>query len=229
MNIKRPCGLFFTGTGTGVGKTYVAAGVAEQWSHSGARVGAYKPVASGCDRTAEGGLVNADAVRLHQAIRGRLALDQVCPQQFEAPLAPPTAAAAEGREVDEHLLVRGYAAVAADSDVVIVEGAGGLMSPLSQQMTNLDLARRLQLPLVVVAANRLGVINDCLLTVTVAREIAALPVAAIVLCEPTSESDRSRATNLSDLRRWIADVPIFVVPNRAAVPAPFADYLRGLA
>lgn len=228
MNIKRPCGLFFTGTGTGVGKTYVAAGVAEQWGRSGVRVGAYKPVASGCHRTAEGRLVNADAVRLHQAINGRFALDQVCPQLFEAPLAPPTAAAAEGREVDEQLLARGFHAMAADCDVVIVEGAGGLMSPLSRRMTNLDLARQLQLPLVVVADNRLGVINNCLLTVTVARQIGALSVAAIVLSEPSSDSDASRSTNLSDLGRWIEDTPVFSVLHDGTIPASFVDYLRGL-
>ena len=123
-------GLFIAGTNTGVGKTHVAAMIARALAASGRRVGVYKPAASGCREAAEG-LIADDAVALWEAAGQPLTLAQVCPQRFLAPLAPPRAALAEGRRVDAALLRTGLEPWLAASDVVVVEGAGGLMSPLS--------------------------------------------------------------------------------------------------
>jgi len=99
-------GLFITGTGTGVGKTYVAALVAESLLAMGKRVGVYKPVASGCELR-DGRLQSSDAVALWEAAGRPGTLDRVCPQMFAAPLAPHLAARAEGRRVDQALLRTG--------------------------------------------------------------------------------------------------------------------------
>src|SRR5262245_38358578 len=125
-----PRGLFITGTGTAVGKTYVGALVARALRDSGKRVGVYKPVASGCEKTG-GKLVSPDAVALWEAAGRPGTLEQVCPQRFAAPLAPHLAARAEGQLVDGALLREGIEFWRKASDVVIVEGAGGLMSPIS--------------------------------------------------------------------------------------------------
>src|SRR3954453_3700497 len=110
-------GLFITGTGTGVGKTYVGALVARTLRDAGKRVGVYKPVASGCE-VRGGKLVSPDAMALWQAAGQPGPLEQVCPQRFAAPLAPHLAARAEGRRVDPILLREGIEFWRSTSDVV---------------------------------------------------------------------------------------------------------------
>src|SRR5262245_10809292 len=145
-------GLFITGTGTGVGKTYVAALIARALAASGKRVGVYKPAASGCEKRG-GQLVSKDAEALWEAAGRPGTLEQVCPQLFGAALAPHLAARAEGREVDATLLRTGIRFWQEASDIVLVEGVGGLMSPVSEEDYNADLAAEFGYPLVVVAAN----------------------------------------------------------------------------
>lgn len=186
-------GLFITGTGTEVGKTFVAALIAKQLVAEGVRVGVYKPAASGCQDD-----FSDDAVALWEAAGRPLTLDAVCPQRFAAPLAPHLAAQQEGRRVDAALLRSGYNVWREASDFVLVEGAGGLMSPLSDDDYNADLARDLGLPLVVVAANRLGVINDVMQTLITA-DAKGLLVAGVVLNDASTTGDKSLATNAAEL------------------------------
>lgn len=218
-------GLFITGTGTGVGKTYVAALIARSLRRTGVRVGVYKPVASGCERRA-GQLISPDALTLWEAAGRPGTPEQVCPQMFAAPLAPHLAAQAEGRRVDAALLREGIRYWKETSDVVIVEGAGGLMSPISDDDYNADLAAEFGYPLVVVTANELGTINATLQTLITARafrkgirystshpaasmvaspsENAACPlvVAGIVLNSPRRNlDDPSVLTNAYELSR----------------------------
>ena len=185
MNRKPYRGLFITGTDTGVGKTYVASGIARRLRAAGRRVGVYKPAASGCARRDER-LWIEDAARLWEAAGRPHSIETVCPQAFAAPLAPHLAARAEGRELDEALLVTGLEPWA-DSEIVLIEGAGGLMSPMGEQIYVADLALELGYPLVVVAPNQIGVINQTLQTlITAATFREGLTVAGVVLndCRP---------------------------------------------
>jgi dethiobiotin synthetase len=195
-------GLFITSTGTGVGKTYVAALVADSLRKSGRRVGVYKAAASGCE-IREGQLVSPDAAILWEAAGRPRSLAEVCPQLFSAPLAPHLAARAEGRRVDPALLRSGIEAWQRSSDIVIVEGAGGLMSPLSDDDYNADLATEFGYPLVVVAENRLGTINATLQTlITAATYCDGLAVAGVVLNSPqTWPDDPSVDSNRDELER----------------------------
>jgi dethiobiotin synthetase len=201
MNRKPASGLFVTGTGTAVGKTYVAALVAAALQSQGIHVGVYKPVASGCRREGSD-LVADDALALWNAAGRPGEPSHVCPQRFEAPLAPPLAARAEGRTVDAGLLRAGIEYWRSRSDIVLVEGAGGLLSPVTDDEYVADLARDLGYPLVVVAANELGVISHTLQTLVTAASVG-LEVAAVVLNDtrPPSEDDPSRASNFEELRR----------------------------
>jgi dethiobiotin synthase len=160
MERPRTRRLFFTGTDTDVGKTYVAALAASELLHLGLNVAVYKPVASGCTPAADGSnqRTSGDAMRLWEASGCRGNLNNVCPQRFLAPLAPQAAAMAEGRSVDETLLIDGLDAVIDQADIAVIEGAGGLLSPLSQALLNSDVAAKLDAELIIVAANRLGVI-----------------------------------------------------------------------
>lgn len=193
-------GLFITGNDTGVGKTRVAARIAAQLTAAGRRVGVYKPVASGC-RQVEGRLVSDDALELAEAAGWADHLDIVCPQQFIAPLAPHLAAAAEGRQVDAALLRDGAKAWEGRCDVLLVEGAGGLMSPLTSDEYVADLAYDLGFPLIVVVRNALGAINQSLQTLIAAATFRdGLEVAGIVLnhTEPPCEGS-SQATNCQEI------------------------------
>jgi dethiobiotin synthetase len=202
MTRKPPRGLFITGTDTEIGKTYVAALVARSLAAAGHRVGVYKPAASGCARRS-GELVSDDAVALWQAAGSPGTLAEVCPQVFAASKAPHLAAAAEGKRLDAVLLRRGLDVWLERSDVVLVEGAGGLMSPLGEEEYVADLAYEFGFPLVVVAGNCLGVINHVLQTlITAATFRDGLPVAGIVLNEASPEGDAAlRSENAREIGR----------------------------
>lgn len=195
-----PPGLFLTGTDTDVGKTYVAALIARALVAQGLRVGVYKPAASGC--IARGGeLISADAVQLWEAAGRPGEFDRVCPQRFEAPLATHLAAREIGERLDERLLRSGIQYWRDCSDVVLVEGAGGLMSPLGDEEFVADLAADLGYPLVVVAANRIGAVNQTLQTLIAAAAFGdGLPVAGVVLNDvAASRNDPSQISNRAEI------------------------------
>jgi dethiobiotin synthetase len=183
-----------------VGKTYVAGLVARSLKAAGYRVGVYKPAASGCDYV-HGELVSDDAMRLWEAAGRPGPLDWVCPQRFMAPLAPHLAALEEDRQLDPDLLRRGLQRWQDRSDIILVEGAGGLMSPLGEREYVADLAADFAFPLIVVARNALGTINQTLQTLIAASvHRGGLPVAGIVLSQPLSPvGDRSVETNRAEL------------------------------
>jgi dethiobiotin synthetase len=201
-------GLFITGTSTEVGKTHVAAMIARALVATGRRVGVYKPVASGC-REEHGERIADDAVQLWEAAGRPGELDRVCPQRFLAPLASSRAAASEGRRVDSALLRSGLDYWRSTSDVVLVEGAGGLMSPLSDEDYNLDLAADFGFPLVVVAANELGVINATLQTLITARAKAPeLPIAGVILNQSARREDDASLTSNAEELTARCDAPL---------------------
>ena len=195
-------GLFVTGTDTGVGKTYVTALMARSLAASGRRVGVYKPAASGCVRDAQGCLTSTDAAVLWEAVGRPGDLEHVCPQRFYAPLAPHLAARAEGREIDADLLRKGLDYWQARCEIVLVEGAGGLMSPLGDDEYVADLAGDFGFPLIVVTRNALGAINATLQTlITASVYRGGLEVAGLVLNHPAPPpaEDISLATNRIEL------------------------------
>jgi dethiobiotin synthetase len=196
MSGKEPPGLFITGTDTGVGKTYVTARIAEWLIANGRSVGVYKPVASGC------GSGQTDPEVLWQAAGRPGEIDRVCPQTFAAPLAPHQAAREEAKTVDADLLRSGIRYWQDRSEIVLVEGVGGLLSPITEHEYVADLAFDLGYPLVVIAPNVLGVINQTLQSlVTAATFRDGLEVAGVVLNEVGSPDayDPSRESNQQEL------------------------------
>ena len=197
MDLQIP-GLFIAGTDTNVGKTYIACLIARTCVEQGFRVAVYKPVLSGSSADDDH---QGDDFRLWDAAGRPGRYEEVCPQKFTAPLAPHLAARQEGKSVDEHCLVEGITPWCEDYDLVIVEGAGGLMSPISDSLYVADLAAEFRLPLIVVAPNRLGVINQTLQTLIAACTFRdGLSVAGVVLneidAEPPDESCKLNADQL---------------------------------
>lgn len=171
-------GLFVTGTDTGVGKTIVAATLVRLLRMRGINVGVMKPVTSGC-REEHGRMVSDDALLLSRAA-GIPCCDNVAPYRLREPLAPAVAAKLDGVEIDFEYLKGCYDRLAVAHDVVIVEGAGGLMVPLAGGLLTADLVRALELPLLVVARPSLGTISHTLLTCFCAQQIG-LTVAGVII------------------------------------------------
>ena len=211
-------GVLVTGTDTGVGKTFVACALAHALRARGRSVAVMKPVETGVTGRPE------DAVALRDAAADPAPLDEICPYRLRAPLAPAVAARLEGVTIDLarlEALVRRRLGVA---DVLIVEGAGGLLVPIADNVTYADLAARLQLPLVVVAANRLGTVNHCALTARVA-ETMGLEVLGLVLSQPSPTCDPSAPTN-ADAIATLTGLPILGDLPHLASPAAAAGDLR---
>ncbi len=217
--------LFITGTDTGVGKTHFTVWLARELQSVGLKVGAYKPACSGAvqdpSSEPEASAFGAskptvptwdDAERLAAALDQSWPLERIAPQCFIAPLAPPVAAALESREVDERLLLADADWWGGRVDALLIEGAGGWLSPISHNWTNADLAPRLNASVVLVAGNRLGVINHALLAIdaiartsgllgVVLNELSAASRHALPGFDPT-QSNLEEIERRSGIRLW---------------------------
>jgi dethiobiotin synthetase len=171
-------GIFITGTDTGVGKTYVAAGIAAELRNM-LNVGVMKPVETGC-RMRKGNLVPRDAFHLIKSSTVRDELDLVNPYRFSKPLAPYVAAGLEGKKIGITKIMKAFRVLSRRHDFMIVEGAGGIMVPLTKEDTFLDLAQAMRLPVLIVARPGLGTINHTLLTIAALRA-RRIPIAGIVI------------------------------------------------
>ena len=158
------CGVFVTGTDTGIGKTWVSVGLLHGLRRQGLRAAGMKPVASGCDRAADGSWVNADALALRAASSGDPPYDAINPYALADPIAPEFAAERQGVAIELAVIRDGYRRLAASADWVVVEGVGGWRVPLSSVLTTAELVAALDLPVVLVVGLRLGCINHALLT-----------------------------------------------------------------
>lgn len=156
-------GFFVTGTDTEVGKTWCSLGLMARLQQAGYTVSAMKPVASGCTRSAEG-LRNDDALRLQAQSSFQHPYEQVNPYAFEPPIAPHIAAAQAGVTIEPQQILARAQALAAGSDLCLVEGVGGWQVPLNDEATVAHLARLLGLPVILVVGLRLGCINHALLS-----------------------------------------------------------------
>ncbi|HUT52515.1 MAG TPA: dethiobiotin synthase [bacterium] len=215
-------GLCITGTDTGVGKTAVACGLAMLWRGAGLKVGALKPVETGCagaELEPADGLMLARAAGIalpEQAVEGAwttAALDDVAPWRFAAALAPEEAARLMGAEITVDRIYQAMDRWMDTADLVLVETAGGLMVPLNPRFTTADLMQGLELPALVVAPNRLGVINHALLTIEALRARDITPVAVVL--NTIGAADESAGSNARIIRAH-SGVPVFEVPPAGA-------------
>ena len=156
-------GVFVTGTDTEIGKTWVSVGLIEAVAATGRRIGVMKPVAAGATATAAGWR-NEDALALQRAAGSVHPYDWINPYCLRQPVSPHIAAKIDGVSIDLAHLVARFQDIAADSDWLLVEGAGGWLAPLSDTLSMSDLAARLGLPVLLVVGLRLGCLNHAQLT-----------------------------------------------------------------
>lgn len=232
--------LGVTGTDTGIGKTVVTCALAARARQLGVRVAAMKPVESGVDtRRATSNGLHSDADRLRAACGGVDHPALVCPYALAEPLAPMVAAQRAGLHLDVARLDQARAELEQERDLLLVEGAGGLLVPLLPTLSVADLFHRWSCDVLIVAGNRLGVLNHVMLTVQ-AAEAAGLTVAGVVL---TAFSDRdpsvAEATNFDVLRQllpqqvllrfpWVDRVDDFAALAVAAAAAGLDQLLPGV-
>jgi dethiobiotin synthetase len=216
-------GLFITGTDTGVGKTIVTCAIAALLRARGAGVGVCKPVATGCRRDREG-LVSEDAEALAHFSDCRLPLAVINPIRYHAPLAPAVAAERETPEGDDDALASALCQLDKTSDVILIEGVGGVLVPIGEHRTVLDLMRIIGYPVVVVTRATLGTLNHTALTCRVVRD-AGLQLAGLVINRYHPDTaDLVETTN----PRWLAkqnDTLILATIPEAPEPAPHLGQL----
>jgi len=197
---RRPEGIFITGTDTGVGKTVVAALLAESLRRRGVRVGVLKPYMSGGWD---------DARTLKKAAGVDEPLDEIAPVFFDDPLAPAAAPLRGKRLRSAAAVLRAFRAQARKYDFLVVEGIGGVLVPLDDRRTVADLARRLKLPVWLVARPGLGTLNHVLLSLEALRR-RGLSVTRIVLSGWTGRT-LAEKTNPALLRR-LTKIPLTLLP-----------------
>ncbi|MBI5598729.1 MAG: dethiobiotin synthase [Deltaproteobacteria bacterium] len=201
--------FFITATDTNAGKTFVASALAKAARQRGMDVGVMKPVETGCPLK-NGKPLPLDAVRLKEAARSSDPLDLINPYRFPLLLAPSIAARISGKRIDFRRIKKAFETLSAGHDVMFVEGAGGLATPLAGDKTTLDLILFLGIPAIIVSPSRLGCINSTLLTLVYAMN-SGVEVKGVILNHPTAKTDLSDGFNCKELER-------FGVPVIGALP-----------
>jgi len=215
-------GVFVTGTGTGVGKSVVCGLLAGFLRSRGMRVTTQKWVETGVTD-------GPSDIDVHRRLMGGpgpppepSAADR-CPYRFSLPASPHLAAAREGRRVDPAVIEAAYRRLAESHDLVLVEGAGGFLVPLSEEWLTGDLVARIGLPVLVVAGNRLGAVNDALLAVEAVRR-RGIPLVGIVFNRLPGEGEGTGTEVLADNPRIVGEITR--APVLGEVP-PLSDPERG--
>jgi dethiobiotin synthetase len=179
LNLPKKAGLFVTGTDTGVGKTLIAGAIAKILTDKGLKVGVFKPIATGCKRRWDG-LISDDTEFLSYCANSDLSLSTITPVGYHTPAAPIVSAACDGSAIDFDRIAAAYKDICQNSNIVIVEGIGGVRVPLTEEFDLLDLAVEFALPAVIVARPNLGTINHTLMTIDCVRA-AKLKIAGVVI------------------------------------------------
>lgn len=203
-------GVLVTGTDTGVGKTVVAAALAAALHERGAAVRTFKPAMSGADL-----LRDPDWPADHELLATAVGLtaDEVTPLTFGPAYSPHLAAELSAITIEPRRLIGAARAAAAQTDVLVVEGIGGLLVPITYEFSMRDFARELGLPLVIVARPSLGTINHTLLTIEAARA-AELGVAAVVLNPWPPQPSELERSNRETIER-LSGLPVLTFPEIA--------------
>ena len=204
-------GLFITGTDTGVGKTFVSCALARGLRAAGVDVGVMKPIETGVPAE---GPEDARALRLAAGVEDPL--DLICPVRFSLPASPEAAARAEGQTVTLAPIHDAFDSLARRHRFMLVEGAGGLLVPIDVHTDMADLARRLDLPLLLVARAGLGTVNHTRLTLE-AAEARGLEVFGVVISHSAAEESEGDRRNLEGLRERLGELLVLELAYRAPV------------
>lgn len=197
-------GFFITGTDTEIGKTFVSSLLIKMFVEEGFNVVGMKPIATGA-KNIDGVLKNDDALSLMDASNVDVDYQIINPYVFEPAVSPHIAAQEAGVEITCDVIKSNFEQLEKKSDVVVVEGVGGWLAPLSSHTTVADLAEELHLPIILVVGLRLGCLNHALLTAQAIRQ-SGLPIAGWVANHVTKDFS-SAEENISTLKHFLNDFP----------------------
>jgi dethiobiotin synthetase len=203
----RPRGIFITATDTGVGKTLVTSALVVCLRQRGIDVGVMKPVETGVSRSAK---AQSDAARLRRAAGSHDPMAEVSPYVFRLPMAPLSAAQAEGTTVRMPTIMRAFRALYQKHAMVVVEGVGGVHVPITSSLNVSDIIYRMKLPAIVVGQSGLGGINHALLTLHALRR-RKIPIVALVVNQHRpvhTKTARAQERSTVSLLRRLAKVPV---------------------
>lgn len=220
-------GIFITGTDTGVGKTLLSGALASALRGRGMNVGVMKPVESGCKRST-GSLIPADALFLKELSGSNDDIDLINPYRLEHPLAPATAAEMEGVKIELKKIEEAYDRMEKNHDLMLVEGAGGLLVPLGDALLVTDLIKFLRLPALVIARSSLGTINHTLLTLKTA-ETSGIEVSGVIINHVTPHIGLAEETCLSSIQKFTSIPILGVFPFVEDTQKNNKEYLGALA
>lgn len=202
---------FITGTDTGIGKTFVTAALIYELNRRGVRAGAMKPVQSGGGRFSRAQLRgDADLLARASAFQGDPEL--INPYDFSESLSPHLVSRISGNEIRMEKLLASFAKMKASYDTLLVEGAGGLMTPISDGVFMVSLAKLFNLPIIIVAGSRLGTINHTLMTVKTAEKFD-VPVIGIIINKISKNPDLAEETNPGEILRLTGISLMGLVPD----------------
>lgn len=209
-------GYFITGTDTGVGKTVVTAGIAANLKQRGINVGIMKPVQTGSTTTRHG-LVSPDAL-FALTVAGIVdEMELVSPYRLKPPLAPRIAAELTGTAIDLVKINRAYRELCRRHDFMLVEGAGGIMVPITGRFLMADLIKAFDLPALIVARPGLGTVNHTLLTVEYAKS-RGIHVAGIIINGLNEKEDGTAEKTNPGLIAELSGVPVIgIIPYDAGI------------
>lgn len=192
-------GLFITGTDTGVGKTFVAAGLARCLRDRGIRPGVLKPAETGCSMR-RGKRIPRDGSFLKYMAGATEPIDEIVPYRLAAPLAPQVAAEKEGMRIRIQRIHRIFRKISSRHDCTLVEGAGGILVPVTRKHSMVNLIELFKLPVLLVSRIGLGTLNHTLLTLYYLAQ-HRIPVVGIVLNDPDGQRDPAARSNPSVLEQ----------------------------
>lgn len=218
--------VFITGTGTDIGKTFIAAALIRHLRNTGKAVDAFKPVVSGFDAAQAAA---TDPGRLLAALGQEVtaeALDRMSPWRFSAPLSPDLAARAENRSIDFTALVDFSRRVAYGRGTVIIEGVGGVMVPLDANRTVLDWISAVRVPVLLVAGSYLGTISHTLTALHVLAQ-RNVDIAGVVVSESPAPG-ASLADTVVTIARFAVPIEVIGLPRLLPGSTPPATFLSSL-
>ena len=176
--MKKQFKLFISGTGTDVGKTFITENLIYLLKAKGFTVSPYKPIETGCKKN-KSKLIPSDASKFHKLIDKEIDIDLINPYRFQQPISPNRAI----RLANKKIFINDYISrskLLPKNDYLIIEGAGGLYSPISTDGYNIDLIKKMKIPTVLVAKDEIGVINNILLSLDLLKKYK-ISVLAIIL------------------------------------------------
>ena len=212
MNLNKHInGIFITATGTEIGKTVIAGGIAASLKHAGVNVGVMKPISTGD---------TSDAQFLRHAAQVDDPLNRINPICLRYPLAPSVSARLEGKIIDLSTIETAFAALKEKYDFLIVEGVGGIAVPLKEDFLVVHLIHQLQLPILIVANAGLGTINHTILTVAFARQFNLHIVGIVLNLLHADAEGLAEQTNPVEIER-LTDVPVVgIIPYEKKLDNP---------